>query len=44
MALGSLLAVLRLLSSCHVWAPEHTGSVVVARGPGCPEACGILVP
>ena len=32
------------LSRCRVRAPEHMGSVVVARGPGCPETRGILVP
>ena len=31
------------LSSC-LWALEHTGSVAVACGLGCPKACGILVP
>ena len=30
--------------SCGVQAPEHMGSVVVARGFSHPTACGILVP
>ena len=34
----------RLLSSCGPRALEREGSVVVARGLSCPEACGILVP
>ena len=37
------LVVAHGLSSC-LWALEHTGSVAVACGLGCPEACGILVP
>ena len=37
-----LLAELDL--SCGVRAPEHVGSVVVARGLSCSVACGILVP
>ena len=42
---GLSIVVRRLLSSC-ARAPEHVGSVVVARGLGlsCPTACGILVP
>ena len=33
--------VLRLLSSCSIWAPEHTGPVAVVCGLSCPAACGI---
>ena len=33
-----------LLSSCDTWAVEREGSVVVAHGLSCPEACRILVP
>ena len=29
---------------CGVWAPECTGSVVVACRLSCPKICGILVP
>ena len=29
-------------SFCRVQALEHVGSVVVARGLSCPEACGIF--
>ena len=36
------LAVLGL--HCGVLAQEHAGSVVAARGLGCPVACRILVP
>ena len=32
-----------LLSSCGTWAPEHTGSVVVASGLIAPMACEISV-
>ena len=42
--LGLLVAVRRLLSSCGVWAPERSGSVVVAHGLSCPAARGTLVP
>ena len=47
---GFSLVVACGLSSCGTWAicgtrvPERMGSVVVARGLGCPAACGILVP
>ena len=33
-----------LLSSCRAMAPQCTGSGVVAHGPNCSAACGILVP
>ena len=29
---GSFVVASGLLSSCGAWAPEHMGSVVVARG------------
>ena len=34
----------RLLSSCRVQAPEHTGLVVGTHTLSCPAACEILVP
>ena len=43
-ARGIFVAVHRILSSCGARAPEHSDSVVVARGRSCPAACGILVP
>ena len=41
---GLFVTVHRLLSNCGLWAPECTGSVVEVLEPGCPAACGILVP
>ena len=41
---GLFVAAHGLLSSCGMRAPGRTGSLVVARGLSCPEACGILVP
>ena len=38
------VAACGLLPSCGAWAPEHTGSLVVARRLGCPKVYGILVP
>ena len=38
------VTVHRLLSSCGLWVPECTGSVVEVLELGCPAACGILVP
>ena len=32
------------LRSCRALAPQCMGSGVVAHGPSCPAACGILVP
>ena len=44
LARGVSLAVVHRLSSCGTRALEHVDSVVVARGLGCPMACGMLVP
>ena len=38
------VAACGVLPSCGAWAPEHTGSLVVARRLGCPKVYGILVP
>ena len=38
------VAVLRLLSSCGIWAPERTGPVAVVCGLSCPAAYGIPTP